>query len=197
MNSATHVYIRPQNINNKSMSETELDPISPQISTLALIFLCFFLSCYPHFHLVSFLSCFFFSIPCFLLLFFLLPFFLLLFFRGKIVTFFLFLYLHPDCYLFFPVTFFPVTFFPTQNCYFFSCYLFSCYFFSGAKLLLFFLFLYIHPDCYLFFLLLFFLLLFSYPKLLLFFLCPFFLLLSFRAPGRIPCSPLVDRGQRD
>ena len=134
MNSATHVYIRPQNINNKSMSETELDPISPQISTLALIFLCFFLSCYPHFHLVSFLSCFFFSIPCFLLLFFLLPFYLLLFFRGKIVTFFpvslspsrllpffflllffLLLFFLPKTVTFFPVTFFPVTFFPSTG----------------------------------------------------------------------------------
>ena len=68
-----------------------------------------------------------------LLLFFLLPFFLLLFSGAKLLLFFLFLYLHPDCYLFilllfflllfflpktvtfFPVTFFHVTFFPSTE----------------------------------------------------------------------------------
>ena len=101
MNSATHFYIRPQNINNESMLKTELDPISLQISTLAFIFLCFFLSCYPHFHLFSFFIMFlFFSIPFFLslsylllffhhtVIFFPVTFFLLLFFRGKMVIFF-------------------------------------------------------------------------------------------------------------
>ena len=117
VNSATHFNIRPQNINNKSMLKTELDPISPQISTLAFIFLCFFLSCYPHFHLFSFLSCFFFY-SFFPVTFLPVTFFPphCYFFSGaKLLLFFLFLYLHPDCYLF------------------------SCYFFSYPKLLLFFL----------------------------------------------------------
>ena len=124
--------------------KTELDL---QISTLAFIFHCFFLSCYPHFHRVSFFIMFLFFYSFFPFTFspvtffpphcyfyFLLPLFLLLFFRGKIVTFFPFLYLHPDCYLF-------------------SCYFFSCYFFSYPKLLLFFLlpfFLLLSfraPDC--------------------------------------------------
>ena len=133
VNSATHFYIRPQNINNESMLKTELDPISLQISTLAFIFLCFFLSCYPHFHLFSFFimflfffysffpvtflpvtffppHCYFFS--CYI--------FSCYFFSGaKLLYFFLFLYLHPDCYLFscyfFPVTFFPSTWYNTPN----------------------------------------------------------------------------------
>ena len=113
--------------------KTELDPISPQISTLAFIFLCSFLSCYPHFHLVSLLSCFFllysffrvtflpvtfFSPHCY---FFSCYLFSCYFFRGKIVNFFL-VSLPPSRLL----TFFPVTFF-------------SCYLFSYPKLLLFFL----------------------------------------------------------
>ena len=189
MNSATHVYIRPQNINNKSMSETELDPISPQISTLALIFLCFFLSCYPDFHLVSFLSCFFFSIPCILLLFFLLPFFLLLFFRGKIVNFFLFLYLHPDCYLFFPVTFFPVTFFPTQNCYFFPVTFFPVTFFQGQNCYFFSCFFISIQIVTFFFLLLFFLLLFFLPKTVTFFPVSFFPVTFFPSTGEDTLFP--------
>ena len=101
--------------------KTELDPISLQISILAFIFLCFFLSCYPHFHIVSFLSCFFF----FPISFFLLPFFLLLFFQGKIVSlspsrllpffcyFFSYYFFSYPKLLFFPVPLFPVTFFPS------------------------------------------------------------------------------------
>ena len=110
------------------MLKTELDPISPQISTLAFIFLCFFLSCYPHFFFFImflfllflfscyFLTCYFFSTT------------LLLFFRGKIVTFFpvslppsrllpffLLLFFLPKTVTFFPVTFFPVTFFPSTD----------------------------------------------------------------------------------
>ena len=103
---------------------------------------------YPHWHLFSPVSFFpvthtfilflffyhvsIFSIPLFLLLFyplffsttlllfFLLHFFLLLLTGAKLLLLFLFLYLHPNCYLF-------------------SCYFFSCYFFSYPKLLLFFL----------------------------------------------------------
>ena len=135
MNSATHIYIRPQNINNKSMYKKQ--NWTPSVRR------------YPHWHLFSSVSffLFFFFYSCFPVTFYLFPFshhtvtfflirvFLLLFFRGKIVTFFLFFYLHPDCYLsscyffscyffflpktvtFFPVTFFPVTFFPSTEWY--------------------------------------------------------------------------------
>ena len=141
VNSATHVYIRPQNINNKSMKQNW----TPSVRR------------YPHWHLfspVSFfpvthtfilflfdhVSFFLFLFSCYLfsttlLLFFLLPFFLLLFFRGKIVTFspvslspsrllpfflllfFLLLFFLPQTVTFFPVTFFPVTFFPSTVFY--------------------------------------------------------------------------------
>ena len=115
--------------------------MSPQISTLGFIFL--FLSFLSPtvsscFSFIIFSFCSFFLLP-----FYLLPFshhtvtffpvtpFPVTFFRGKIVTFFLFLYLHPGCYpfpvsffllffsypncYFFPVTFFPVTFFPSTH----------------------------------------------------------------------------------
>ena len=102
-----------------------------QISALAFIFLCFFLSCYPHFHPVSFLSHFFLCYSFFLLLL-----HLLLFFHHTVTFFSCYLFsgyffFGQNCYFFscffisihtvafFPVTFFLLLFFPTQNCSFF------------------------------------------------------------------------------
>ena len=85
--------------------------------------LLFLFSCY-------FFTCYFFSTT--LLLFFCYLFSCYFFSGPKLLLFFLFLYLHPDCYLY-SCYFFSCYFFPTQNCYFFSCYPFSCYFLSEHR----------------------------------------------------------------
>ena len=118
VNSATHIYIRPQNINNKfnpcKKQNWTHQSVDIHIGIYFPLFLSFLLptlsSCFFFIMFLFFLflfSCYFFSTT-------LLLFFLLLFFRDKIVTFFP-VSLSPSILL----PFFPVTFFPTQNCYFF------------------------------------------------------------------------------
>ena len=84
----------------------------------------------------SFFSCYFFTWYFFsttLLPFVLLPFFLLLFSGAKMLLFFLFLYLHPDCY-FFACYSFSCYFFPTQNCYFFPVTFVPVTFFPSTEI---------------------------------------------------------------